>query len=623
MCGYLVEFGQSSSASEKSWVNSSLSLLDHRGPDSSGFFHRRFDENSVEFGFRRLSIIDLSESANQPFKSSDEKYVAVFNGEIYNYLELRNELSALGYKFRTNSDTEVLISAWQAWGINSLKRFVGMFSFSIIDLETNELNCARDAFGIKPFFYKLTKSKFYASSEVAPLLKVGESANKVNERIAYQYLVNGEYDRSGETFFAGIYSLPPGTHAVVKFDGDKVTAQITKWWDPKIELVKDISYDEAAFKLRELFLKNIDLHLRADVKVAAALSGGLDSSSIVHAIRYLFPTLPIHTYSYIANVERLSEEKWIESVVRSSSATITKIDIADSGLIHEIENLIRAQGEPFGSSSVYAQYKVFEKASQDGVRVMLDGQGADEILGGYHGYPESRILSLLATEGFLSAGRFAKEWSTWPNRQILPLLKSTAMQQLPKGLRIMMKSAILQHRIPAFVKDDARIQYTFEVNQIDDHGSGRSLANRLKYEQSGGALSSLLRHADRNSMAWSVESRVPFLTPEISEFCLSLPENFLVSDTGETKSLFRTAMKGIVPDDIRNRRDKIGFETPESQWFDPRIDFLPSDIDALSILNFIDVDELQLSRRHGTRVNPSASWRLFNLSKWIQVFGVS
>ena len=624
MCGFVGRFARQGSQISPGTLDDSLESLKHRGPDSSGQCTFETTSGTLQIGFRRLSIIDLSVAGDQPFISSNQHFVLVFNGEIYNYLELKNTLINKGHTFRSNSDTEVLMTAWQEWGIDSINKLVGMFSIVIYDKLKSEIWCIRDAYGIKPFFYSLRDNCFSFASEINALVKLNDFVPRMNEEVAMKYIVDGEYDRSIETFFDGILQLEPGHFFKIDLATKNFSVISKRWWFPPIRENGSLSFRDAAEELREAFLESIALHLRSDVRVATALSGGLDSSAIVSAIRNIQPGLDIHTFSYIAADRKINEKNWIDLVNSKTNSISHLVEISPSDFHSDLDDLIQSQGEPFGSTSLYAQYRIYKAAKESGVTVMLDGQGADELLAGYFGYPESRIQSLLDNHDYFGAISLISNWSKWPGRDSKYLIRSTGKYLLPdklQGIISRQRSALAR---PSFIKKD----FTFDRALSDVYPeldwSGRRLSQRLLKEQSNGALTSLLRHADRNSMRWSIESRVPFLNIKLSELIMTFPENFLLSENGETKSVFREAMRGIVDQTILDRKDKIGFATPQSEWVTE--DFLKKKLlsDDGAGIDFVDQKALEIylfEKASNSLEKMNMSWRILNLSRWKKITG--
>jgi asparagine synthase (glutamine-hydrolysing) len=569
VCGIFGSFHRSSSPRFNEQLRAVQRLLQHRGPDANGVETYPVADGVVHLGHARLSIIDLTSGGHQPMISRDGRYVIVFNGEIYNYKELREELQAQGSRFTSDSDTEVLLAAWSAWGPACLTRLVGMFAFTVLDKQDATLTCVRDAFGIKPFFYTQEGGDFLFASEVPALIALKSTKAQPNWQRAYDYLVYGDYDSGPDTFFDHVLQLMPG-HMLVVDLATRVVGIPNRWWIPRITERLDLSFEEAAERVRENFLDSIRLHLRSDVPLGAALSGGVDSSAVVCAMRHVAPDQPIHTFSYIAAGSELNEEKWADLVNRHVGAVAHKVVVTPQELACDLDDMIRAQGEPFGSTSIYAQYRVYQAAKESGITVTLDGQGADEMLAGYNGYPGPRLRSLLEKGNWMEALQFLNAWGCWPGRSRLTALKQT-MGEMTDGLLFKVLRRLRgELNIPAWIRPDSLEQCEVNVrhprNRPGSSERGRRVMAELAHSLTSRGLLSLLRHGDRNSMRFSIESRVPFLTLEQAELLLSLPEHYLISQGGETKSVFRAAMRGIVPDEVLDRKDKIGFQTPEQLW---------------------------------------------------------
>ena len=630
MCGIL---GFCSNQVEASALNTrsenALKLMSRRGPNASCFKPFNSDNWSVGLGHTRLSIIDLSPGGNQPMVSSDGNFVITYNGEIYNFKELRFELQMLGHKFSSDSDTEVLLLAWMQWGIKALKKFRGMFAFAIFDRIVGKVTLARDAFGIKPLFYKREPHQIYFASEIPVLLEMLDCKPKLNLKRAYEYLVFGEYDSSKDTFYENIFNLPPGYYLELDLDGDY--DEIPKpWWFPSIQERKDLTFEDAANQIREMFLNNIRLHLRSDVSLGAALSGGIDSSAIVCAMRHLEPQIPIHTFSFISPGSPYDESGWIDKINQYAGGISHAVQIQPSEVALDLDDMIKAQGEPFGGMSIYAQYRVFRLARENGITVTLDGQGADELFSGYSRHVKGCLRTLRDKKEYFKMAKFLCKWSTWPTQSAKRAILELGDVFIPKKARKFAFGLIGYNAEPSWLQSDWLHDQKFSMNpppqeELSQEGEGRRLVELLRSELTGSGLAQLLRHGDRNSMHWSVESRVPFLTHDIAEFTLSLPESYLLSSRGQTKSIFREAMRGIVPNQVLNRRDKIAFSTPENLWLRSlkgQLGDWLSDADHLPFLNG-DACRQEVNRLVGEqRKLGSSAWRLINFCRWAQLQGV-
>ncbi|WP_297046640.1 asparagine synthase (glutamine-hydrolyzing) [uncultured Desulfovibrio sp.] len=646
MCGifgWIPSFGQRS----RDPVPTALSLeaaLRHRGPDDSGFLVFPAEDlrhpvaghdagTGMPFGLlmgqTRLSIIDLSSAGHQPMRSADGRYTLVFNGEIYNYRELRHELEVLGRVFRTETDTEVLLQALIVWGTEALPRLKGMFAFALFDACRRSLFCARDCFGIKPFYWHSGETGFCFASEIPALLEFPGVPRRAAPAAAYQYLCYERYDVGAATMLEDIFALPPAHYMELPLDAPG-SVEPRRWWKPDIADTCSLSFGDAASCLRELFLDSVRLHLRSDVPLGVALSGGIDSSAVTCAVRHLEPDTDLHTFSFIAAGTDVSEERWATLVAENMRAIRHTVTVEPAELTRDLDALIVAQGEPFASTSIYAQYRVFQLARECGITVTLDGQGADELLAGYYGYPGPRMAGLLRHGQLLRAMKNFRAHQNWPDRTAAYLLRQIAREFTPRWLTPLALRCIGRSAVPRWLDAQALRQCHIRLVREDMrkrlYASGsllkRTLATELVWER----LPHLLRHGDRNSMAHSIESRVPFLTREMAEFCMSLPEHYLVDDHGCTKSIFRHAMRGIVPDAILDRRDKIGFATPERQWLKILAPWVDATLSQAEDVPFLRLDmarrewrDILTGRRHfGWQV-----WRWLCYARWVQLFAVS
>ena len=551
----------------------------------------------------------------------------VYNGEIYNYRELRQQLTEQGCTFHTRTDNEVLLQAWITWGEECLQRLEGMFAFVIYDHHDKTLSCVRDAFGIKPFYYLHTDDVFLFASELPAIIELMDSKPALDWQRCYDYLVIGDYDSKPRTFFSGIKNLQPG-HLLSLNLADGSVNESKCWWKPSINQVSQVSFKDAAEMLRHQFLENVKLHLRSDVPLGSALSGGIDSSAVVCAIRHLEPEVPIHTFSFIASDSDLSEETWVDMVNTHVDAVPHKVFVSGENLKQDLEDMIRIQGEPFGSTSIYAQYKVFQLARDCGVTVTLDGQGADELLAGYVGYAGERILSLIETGRISGALDFARNWSRWPRRDNLTTWLYFAALIVPDKLYPLVRKFRGEHSVPQWLDRsallDAGVDMRFRSRRTSETARGRRLVAELRHNLTEVGIPALLRHADRNAMRFSIESRVPFLTIPMANLVMGLPEDYLISGDGETKSVFRAAMRGVVPDEILDRKTKLGFATPEKSWlFGMRNEIrewlkqaeeIPC-IDSGGLIR--DFDDIMSGRKPFSW----QVWRWVNFLKWHEIYG--
>ncbi len=609
--------------------------LAHRGPDdhawlawSGNTFTSGREEpvarGKVIMAHRRLSIIDLSTDGRQPMASADGKLHIAYNGEVYNYRELRMELESLGHGFRTRTDTEVILAALSHWGLDVVRRFKGMFAFTLLDVQRRKLYAVRDHFGIKPMFYCRFANGLAFASEIPPLLTLLGVKRELNPQAVYDYLQFGNTDHNNETMFAGVRQLPPAT--ILEVDVDAISFQEpVKYWKLGLEENDCGGYGEAVERVRDLFLENIRLHLRSDVPIGSALSGGIDSSAIVCAIREVDSQADIRTFSYIAP-GALSEEKWVDLVNSRVEAKSVKVRPDVEDMLRDLDDLITIQGEPVGNTSIYAQYCVFRAASQHGIKVMLDGQGADELLAGYVGYQGSFLAELVKQKRFLSAQRFLHKSSRWPGGSSSLIVQLAARQLLPPRLQALGRRAIGKALTPDWVnigwfQDRGGRFSPPNMRKSGAHCLRESLIDTLQST----SLPALLRYEDRNSMRFSIESRVPFLTYDFAELVIGFPAEYLIDETGRSKNIFRQAMRGIVPDQVLDRRDKIGFATPENIWASKLQSQSTEMMHDTHFGKLFNPDKLPAHIEHlvrNVKKRDFRMWRLINLWKWVKLFDV-
>jgi asparagine synthase (glutamine-hydrolysing) len=617
------------------WLKGFLEDLAHRGPDDQGWVSfqqrrcregRRVEQDIVCESLlvhRRLSIIDVSEAGHQPMSTPDGRDWITYNGEIYNFVELREELQTLGHTFRSHSDTEVLLAAYAEWGVHSLNRLVGMFAFAILDRQTRRLFLARDFFGIKPLYYTFWQEGFAFSSEILPLLRLPGVTREVNPERLYDYLRSGVSDRGADTFFAHIKQMPAAHYMELLLDQPHA-ARPVRYWDIDLRQKPEISFEAAVKQLRDLFVESVRLHLRSDVPVGAALSGGIDSSSIVMVMQHLQPKLDIHAFSYVAQDPMISEERWVDLVGKPANVSVHKVRVSPQALIDDLDHLIGIQGEPFISTSIYAQSRVFRQAQEAGIKVMLDGQGADEMLAGYSTYRLTRVSSLLRRGHLSEALRLAGSGSeaSWK-------LLARAMARLaPPGIQATLRRVLGRNAIPSWLNADWCTDHGVCDISSSQTGTDDLLRQELYWTLTETSLPQLLHYEDRNSMAVSIESRVPFLTPELVRFVFSLPEEYVLTSDGTSKAVFRKAMRGIVPHAILDRRDKLGFPTPEREWLMSMGSWVEGVLSSeiARQIRALNVDIILREWREilqGTRAFDSRVWRWVNVILWARQFSIA
>jgi len=591
-------------------------IIAHRGPNSEGFYIDRY----IGLGNRRLAIVDLSESANQPMKyvGKNGEYIIVYNGEIYNYIELREVLKEEGYLFNTHSDTEVILASYDKWGLKCVEKFNGIWAFAIYDKRRNILFLSRDRFGVKPLYYTKIGNKFLFASEIKQFTVVPGWKAKANEKRVYDYLAYGYVDHTEETLYEGVNQLRGGHNLVYYLDRKKF--EIQRWYDLRIEK-ENISYEDAKENFRKLVFDAVRLQLRSDVKVGSCLSGGLDSSTIVSVMKQILKDNGVvETVTACSEYEKFDERKYADEVTAKMGFISHKVFPRFEELFkelngekNEISRITWYQDGPIGSTSALAQYSVFRKARQENIVVMLDGQGADEILAGYQRYKSVYISFLL---------RRGKIINYITELKLLEDFK-TSMKFALESIGLLIASRFVQRVRGTLLKDKFFKLPNGYSGQFKDFSNFTSFSYDMVFKYS---LPTLLHWEDRDSMAFSIESRVPFLDHRIVEFLFSLPEDYIISN-GKTKRILRDAMRGVVPDKILDRKDKLGFATPEEIWVRKNRDLMLQKIDeSIRLSKGLIKPEFKAYAQEVLN-NPSKKydfmiWRVVNFGEWLKVFDV-
>lgn len=537
MCGISGIFNFSTNSNLEEEVRKMTNAIIHRGPDGLG--HWINSSNQIALGHRRLSIIDLSENASQPMHL-ENRYTLTFNGEIYNYLELRESLVKEGFQFKTQSDTEVLLTLYSEYQEKCLDLLDGMFAFAIWDEIEQTLFCARDRFGEKPFHYCIHNDNFYFSSEIKSFWAVG--VPKIKNPQLFNHFENTGHsylpDSINETFFQGIYRLEHAHFLKVSSDGE---LKIQRYYDIdwKNQNCK-LSFEDACVEFDRLFQLSLSRRFRSDVPVGTSLSGGLDSSSIVCNMPKYLDNKNIKPITFSARFKNFKKDegKFIDAVISKTHFINHSTWPSGPEMLNDMEQLCYFQDEPFGSASIYAQYRVQKLALEHNVTVLIDGQGADEILGGYISYYPEYLNSLFHSRSTFSRFR---------------------MQEQHK---------FIDYHTPHSTLKKAAIKWSnyYEFRGHSKKKGNQKSLNELLYNSTmKGDLQELLRFADRNSMANHREVRLPFLFHELVEFCFTLPDEYKLR-LGWTKYLMRKTFEPILPAEICWRKEKVGFEPPQLNW---------------------------------------------------------
>jgi asparagine synthase (glutamine-hydrolysing) len=608
MCGICGIFHQQSEKPvDENMLQEMNKILVHRGPDDDGVW----TDGNIGLGHRRLSIIDLSKKGRQPMHYG-ENLVISFNGEIYNYIELRNILSDRGYRFTSHTDTEIILAAYTEWGDKCVNHFVGMWAFAIWDSNKKVLFCSRDRFGIKPFHYLYKNGSFYFASEAKALYNIPDFNGKVNITQLYRFLQLGWTIYKDETLLEEIKSLPPGHNLIVNAEQFK----LTRYWDIESFEVDDRPFEEKANDFLSMFKDSMFLHMRSDVSVGACLSGGLDSSSIVSMCRHLYPDQSLKTFSaYYSYGGKYDEREYIK-LLNDNKVKQYFIEPKGQELTDHFLPSLWYHDFPAGASSYLSQYFVMKLANERGIKVLLDGQGADEYLGGYSHYffrLYANMINSFQWKKLLKNLGMKKKINHLSLVQITSILvKSLLLSFISENNYYALANRL---NVPDVFKGSAKGRYrSITLENINSSKVTTILYNELMLIN----LPMLLHKEDRNSMAFSIESRVPFLDHRLVEFAFQTRVEDKISDN-TTKRLLREALNGIMPDKIQKRRDKIGFTTPgEEHWLrGPLMEFTeellqldPAYWDVASIRKYLN------RFRKGDNRYGKFIWRLTNFAQW-------
>lgn len=574
--------------------------VQHRGPDAEGFYIK----HGVGFGHRRLAIIELSELGAQPMTYSDN-YTITYNGEVYNYIEIREMLARKGYAFTGGSDTEVILAAYQEYGPECVRFFNGMWALAIHDVKNNTVFISRDRFGVKPLYYFEDDNSFYFSSEIRQLLPFLKE-RKVNRQVLFDYLYLGYHHHTSETFFEGITSLDGGHNMII--DLSSGARQITQWYELKVNKdFRNLSFIEAQRLFEETLDQAIRLRLRSDVKVGTCLSGGLDSSYIA--------TVAAASYNKIANgkftaitaksVQSSNDESRYAEIVAAKADLNWRITYPQpEDFLRVVEEVVEVQEEPFGSPSILMQYFVMKKAGEEGCTVLLDGQGGDEALLGYDRYFAAYLIQ---QKGLINKYRAYRDIARNSKLNLTEVFLYSLYFN-SHNVR-----AIRQMKRMKFVKSEFKKMLNLDLLKSIS-AAGKDITELQIHEITRVQLQKLLKYEDRNSMRFSIETRVPFVDFNVIELAISLPFSYKVKE-GWSKFILRKTAEKKLPAEIVWRKDKIGFEAPKN-WFDNKETILQSIRQSDFLQDFVHLEKI----RHDTE--DTSLWRLFNLALWARKFKV-
>lgn len=615
-------------------------LLKHRGPDDEGYLltdgtnihHYRGEDtisqlqkfphineakknNSIGLMHRRLSIIDVSEGGHQPMERKQAS--VAFNGEIYNYKELREVLHKEGHVFKTESDTEVLLASWQKWGANCVEHFVGMWAFALLDHSKNTLFLSRDRFGIKPLYYFQSHSIFTFASEIKALLALDEVESAIDLRSALEFISFGATADPEMNLFANIKTLPPGHNATLDLQTLDLTTQKYYSIEEKVNNYNFSSTDKLA-SFRDLFDNSINMHLRSDVTVGSTLSGGLDSSTVVAWAARKMEGKKFKTFTASYNEPGIDESSYARKVTDALPNTEAHYAWPDiKNYWNDFEKMTWHQDLPISSTSMFAQWEVMKLAKAENTKVLLDGQGADEILGGYYNFAGIHLLEL-AKRGQLRSFFLEKQLlktNFAPN--INTALGRAFFYYLPEPVQ----KAVRARKRLGMGLINRKYEAALQQIRVPDRG-GRTFVQQSYLSMRFG-LQDLLRYEDRNSMAFSIESRVPFLDHRLVEFCLALRNDWKIRG-GWTKYILRKTAEPVLDSSVVWRKDKMGFLTPQKSWMQASAKELTGFIGDVPAPEFMNKEHLLDIVKGGLTDSTHLSefWRAVSFLKWWDVFKV-
>ena len=590
----------------------------HRGPDA----HGEWAEDGACLGHRRLSIIDLSDAGRQPMADESGRYLLVFNGELYNYLELRDELKTRGYRFHTETDSEVLLAAYREWGAQALDRFNGMWAFAIWDRVKQELFLARDRAGKKPLYVaRDAQGALFFASEVKAIRAAG-IAVRMHAQSAFDFITQGTYGHLGAaSFFEGVEQLPAGHWLRVTRGG---TPEVRRWWDLPLVPERDrLPYDDRLrARFRELLTDAVRLRLRSDVPVGATLSGGLDSSTLVLLVDQVTGGAPLHLFTSLYPGTSHDETPYFDSVVERLRAPIVhRVAPRDDEWKETLLRVLEHQEEPFGDTSILAHFSLMRAAREQGVPVVLSGQGGDELLLGYPSMVTAYLGSLAARGRVAEAAREVVRWSAMAG---IPMAV-TARNALGAALPIPMRDRVRQ-RFVARMSDAVtpELRARASLRRFADERGRSSLDSYLAQVFKRFAIPHLTHYDDRNAMAFAVEGRMPFLDHRLVELLFSTRYDALYKD-GVTKRILRESFADVLPPRVRDRRDKIGFYTPLARWLREHLPWVqdvmaPERVRELGVLAPAHYAARLSALRDGDTSAALAVWRGFIFHLWADRF---
>jgi asparagine synthase (glutamine-hydrolysing) len=583
----------------------------HRGPDGEGIFMG----SNFGLAHRRLAILDLTPCGHQPMEGFDQ--VISYNGEIFNFRRLRTELEAQGYVFKSRTDTEVILAAYDHWKEDCCSHFEGMWSFVIFDRKKNILFCSRDRFGQKPLHYGLTANYFVIVSEIKQMLAIPEFKPECNMQAAFHYLNHGALNYSSDTFFRHVYSLPAGHNMVYNLDTHTYTI---KQWYAFREATKPgkISLADAAVEFRRLFEQSVSTRTQSDVAVGASLSGGLDSSAVCCTLGHIQEE-PMKNISICWDDSSIDEQQYVDAIIASTGHTSIKVfpDMNELNTKFTLDKLVYSQDQPILSASHFAEFKMYEAAAAEGLTVILDGHGADEYLGGYTTFNFYYLHGLLNKGEWLD---FYQQWRSLPSAQKLSfsLFLRNCIELRYRKFFPGVHPALNPKWAKNYLEKDPGLLPGAQALDMPNFTVHQLFVSSLPYQ---------VHSADRSSMHHSVEARLPFLDHRLVEFTYTLPDTQKISQ-GFSKLIMRKAMTDILPEKVRNRKCKLGYPAPEQNWMFKNSQWVYKEVTEClntlpSIFNEKYIRSLLTAFTNGVKNDYSILFRLISFNRWARIFHVS
>jgi asparagine synthase (glutamine-hydrolysing) len=639
MCGITGIYSLTNNEVNKDLLLRMNNKIRHRGPDDEGYFLSNTQAGSFDYacgketqeelkaslspltqcdfanlglGFRRLSIQDLSVKGHQPMTDSKERVVIVFNGEVYNFIELREELESKGYSFKSLTDTEVILNAYLEWGEDCVHRFNGMWAFALWDIKEKKLFCSRDRFGIKPFYYTNKNDQFFFASEIKALLECVPA--KINKDTLYKYLYYDEIDTSNDTFFEGITQLSPGHSLTIK----KGTLNVKRYYilEKKIKLIQN----NPVRGFFERFMRAVELRLRSDVSIGFALSGGVDSSSIVGMAHNISGREKKDTFSIVYPGTVIDESSYIDEVIQKIQFNNHKLTPAKEDLKHDLDNFIYYQEEPVPNLSYYNEYKLRSYIQEKKVVVTLEGQGADEIVTGYRSFVLPFYFDLIESFQWKKLLNEIKQFKKLYPQTFFNILLRYCLSKLPQNLVQTLKKIIKKRQNPLINSN----YFGSLPNIISPKNKCTNLNSALMNSLRVHSLPKQLTRADKSAMAHSIECRFPFLDHNLVEYSFSL-SNDQKMHNGVTKKVLRLAMQEHIPVKVFKRRDKKGFLSPQATWIRELRDVFDlivysEEFKKLEYINWIAFEKKYSELITYKHNNSQEIWKILSVFLWEKTF---